>query len=97
MDPQSTQKLALSGKVIEKVAELTASLPSSLTASEIIAEVVAQTVRLSMFSQLIRLDLSNNALTSLEGVNQNVSLKWPSAQSNLITALTGYGQAAADE
>ncbi|KAL0046726.1 hypothetical protein WJX82_008424 [Trebouxia sp. C0006] len=64
-DPQSMQKLALSGKGIEKI------------------------VRLSTFSQLIRLDLSNNALTSLEGVSQNVTLKWLSAQSNQITALTG--------
>ncbi len=85
------QKLALSGKGIEKVAELTESLPSRLTAPQVIAEFVTQIVRLSTFSQLIRLDLSNNALTSLEGVSQNVTLKWLSAQSNQITALTGLG------
>lgn len=83
------QKLALSGKGIEKVAKLTESLLSSLTASQFIAKLVAQIVRLSTFSQLIRLDLSNNTLTSLEGVSQNVTLKWLSAQSNQITALTG--------
>lgn len=83
------QKLTLSGKGIEKVAELTESLPSSLTATQVIAELVAQIVRLSTCSQLIRLDLSNNDLTSLEGVSQNVTLKWLSAQSNQITALTG--------
>ena len=88
-DPQSMQKLALSGKGIEKVAELTESLPSSVTASQVTSELVTQIVRLSTFSQLIRLDLSNNTLTSLEGVSQNVTLKWLSAQSNQITALTG--------
>ena len=88
-DPPSMQKLALSGKGIEKVAKLTESLLSSLTASQVIAKLVAQIVRLSTFSQLIRLDLSNNTLTSLEGVSQNVTLKWLSAQSNQITALTG--------
>ncbi|KAL0036903.1 hypothetical protein WJX77_004420 [Trebouxia sp. C0004] len=64
-DAPSMQKLALSGKGIEKI------------------------VRLNACSQLIRLDLSNNNLTSLEGVSQNVTLKWLSAQSNQITALTG--------
>lgn len=88
-DPQSMQKLALSGKGIEKVAEVTESLRSSVTASHVTPEHVTQIVRLSTFSQLIRLDLSNNALTSLEGVSQNVTLKWLSAQSNQITALTG--------
>ena len=88
-DPQSMQKLAPSGKGIEKVAELTESLSSRLTAPQVIAEFVTQIVRLSTFSQLIRLDLSNNALTCLEGVSQNVTLKWLSAQSNQITALTG--------
>ncbi len=88
-DPQSMQKLALSAKGIEKVAEITESLPSNRTATQVIAELVAQIVRLSTCSQLIRLDLSNNDLTSLEGVSQNVTLKWLSAQSNQITALTG--------
>ena len=88
-DPQSMQKLALSGKGIEKVAEFTESLLSRLTAPQVIAEFVTQIVRLITCSQLIRLDLSNNQLTSLEGVSQNVTLKWLSAQSNQITALTG--------
>ncbi len=88
-DPQSMQKLALSAKGIEKVAEITESLPSNRTATQVIAELVAQIVRLSTCSQLIRLDLSNNDLTTLEGVSQNVTLKWLSAQSNQITALNG--------
>ena len=49
----------------------------------------AQIVRLSTCSQLIRLDLSQNDLTSLEGVSQNTTLKWLSAQSNQIASLTG--------
>ena len=48
-----------------------------------------QIVRLSTCSQLIRLDLSNNSLTSLEGVSQNTTLKWLSAQSNQISGLAG--------
>lgn len=88
-DPQSKQKLTLSGKGIEKVAEFTESLLSLLTAPQIVAEFLTQIVRLSTCSQLIRLDLSKNRLTSLEGVSRNSTLKWLSAQSNQITALTG--------
>lgn len=50
---------------------------------------IEKIVRLSTCSQLIRLDLSNNKLTSLEGVSQNTTLKWLSGTCNKITSLTG--------
>lgn len=84
------QKLVLPGKGIEKVdCQLCFSFCSPQANYDQAFIHSAQIVRLSTFSQLIRLDLGNNSLTSLEGVSQNTTLKWLSAQSNQITSLTG--------
>ena len=90
-DPQSMQKLVLPGKGIEKVdrsAVFSHAVALHANYQDAFAH-CAQIVRLNTCSQLIRLDLSNNNLTSLEGVSQNTTLKWLSAQSNQITSLTG--------
>ena len=92
-DPQSMQKLLLSGKGIEKVDCSACVSHEHAVAPQVNCQhafsVPAQIVRLSTCSQLIRLDLSNNSLTSLEGVSQNTTLKWLSAQSNQIASLMG--------
>lgn len=90
-DPQSMQKLLLPGKGIEKVH--CSACVSRAEAPQANCQhtffIAAQILRLSTCSQLIRLDLSNNSLTSLAGVSQNTTLKWLSAQSNQITSLNG--------
>ena len=42
-----------------------------------------------MCKNLKRLDVSNNSLTSLEGLHESRTLKWVSAANNQITSLRG--------